>query len=102
MTDDRDYSQPGRINYRLYKFVSNALNEVEEHIRIGGEQECPDLRTLTYQVHLYAKDYKDVYQEYLSITSDLDRKYGKNSSYSISEHIKRLQACMNALHDIGY
>ena len=101
LTDDKDYSQPGRINWRLYKFVSNALNEVEEHIRIGGEQECPDLRTLTYQVHLYARDYKDVYQEYLSISSDLDRKYGTNSSYSIAEHIKRLQACMNALHDIG-
>ena len=49
LPDDKDYSQPGRINYRLYKFVSNALNEVEEHIRIGGEQECPDLRTLNEQ-----------------------------------------------------
>lgn len=101
LTDDRDYSQPGRINYRLYKFVSNALEELGYHIRIGGEQECPDLRTLTYQVHLYAKDYKDVYREYLSITSDMDRKYGKNSTLTVAEHIKRLQACMNALHDIG-
>ena len=101
LMEDKDYSQPGRINYRLYKFVSNALEEIAYHIKIGGEQECPDLKTLTYQVNLYARDYKDVYQDYLSITSDLDQQYGKNSAYSITEHIKRLQACMNALHDIG-
>lgn len=98
---DDDFSQPGRINSRMYKFVMNALQELYNHIRVGGNQDCPHLRTLSYQVELYAIDYKDVYRGYTEDIKDIEDVYGKNKYLSTVEHIKRMQIYMNVLHDIG-
>ena len=83
MIEDRDYSQPGRINFRLYKYLTNALDELKEHIKIGGYQECPHLIIFEDQAKLYASDYSSAYSYYLNEIENLDKRYGKTISYHI-------------------
>ena len=79
---DNEFSQPGRINARMYKFVMNALEELYTHIRVGGNQDCQHLRTLGYQVELYSVDYKDIYAEYKESIKKIEQIYGKNKYLS--------------------
>ena len=101
MSDDKDYSQPGRINWRLYKFLSNALNEYHQHIVVGGKAEVKDLQILENQVELYGMDYPKIMEEYNDQIKKIHSKYGHSKSLSIQEHYSRLQADVNLLHDIG-
>lgn len=96
-----DYSQPGRINWRLYKYISSALSELDKHIRIGGNQECPDLIILKSQVELYASDYPSAISEYTTEMENIDRKYGRSMTMSIPKHIRMTQVVMNTLNEIG-
>ena len=101
MIEDRDYSQPGRINFRLYKYLTNALDELKEHIKIGGYQECPHLIIFEDQAKLYASDYSSAYSYYLNEIENLDKRYGKTISLSVPSHIRRMQLLLNVFHDIG-
>ena len=102
MSDDKDYSQPGRINWRLYKFLSNALNEYHNHLVVGGKAELKDLKILDNQAELYGRDYPKIMDEYNDTIKKIQIKYGKNNKQiSNPEHHKRLQADINLLHDIG-
>jgi len=96
---DENPLQPGRTNSYLLKLISQSLDELHHHIRIGGKDSFPKLKILTIQAELHGEAYSEPFKVYMDKKKELDKT--SHSYMDIEEHLERLQIVLNLLNQIG-
>lgn len=95
-----DILQPGRINFLLYKMLSETFNELYINVRRGVKMPCPNLRSLIdhTKIHAYGYPALDIYNKECM---DIERKYGSSSMIDIRQEYEKVQSLIKLLKGIG-